>query len=146
MAWLKALHIVTLLAWSASLFYLPGLFGSFRHTQGKRDVQNLHMMARMVFVLVASPAALLAIISGTALVAITGVTGEWLAFKLTAVGLMVLFHLYCGHLVETLDSRPRLRGVRLRLSLLAVPAVLVPLVLWLVMAKPVLGILAERGA
>ena len=146
MAWLKALHIVTLLAWSASLFYLPGLFAAFRRAQGKREVQHLHMMTRMVFVVIASPAALLAIISGTALVAFTGVAGEWLAFKLTAVGLMVMFHLYCGHLVALLDERPRLRGVRVRLGLLVVPAVLVPLVLWLVMAKPVLGVLAERGA
>lgn len=146
MAWLKALHIVTLLVWCAGLFYLPGLFAALRHARGKRDVQQLHMMTRMVFIVIVSPAALLAIVSGTVLVAVTGVSGEWLAWKLTAVALMVFFHLYCGQLVEALDEQPRLGPVRLRLALLVVPAVLVPLVLWLVMAKPALGLLAGRFA
>ncbi|MEI2416838.1 CopD family protein [Orrella sp. JC864] len=146
MAWLKALHIATLVIWSAGLFYLPGLFASLRHVRGRRETLRLHVMTRMTFVVIASPAAVLAIISGTALVAMTGVTGEWLALKLTAVGAMVLFHLYCGHLVERLDNEPRLKRVRLRLTLLVVPAVLVPLVVWLVMAKPAFGLLAARGA
>lgn len=144
MAWLKALHIVTLLVWCAGLFYLPGLFAALRRARGKREVQHLHMMTRMVFIVITSPAALLAIVSGAALVAVTGVSGEWLAWKLTAVALMVVFHLYCGQLVQALDEQPRLGPVRLRLVLLAVPAVLVPVVLWLVMAKPALGLLAGR--
>ncbi len=146
MAGLKALHIVTLLVWCAGLLYLPGQFAAFRQARGKDEIQRMHIMTRMVFIVVTSPAAVLAIISGTALVAVTGQTGEWLALKLTAVGAMVLFHLYCGHIVERLDREPRLVRLRARLLLLIVPAVLIPLVIWLVMAKPAFGWLPGPGA
>lgn len=141
MAWLKSLHIAFLLTWCAGLFYLPGVFACHRHARDRSAMLRLNVMSRMVFVWIASPAAVLAIVTGTALVVMTDApTGPWLPLKLTAVAGMVFFHLYCGHIVERLDTSPSLRGLRLRLLLLVAPGVLVPLVFWLVMAKPTLGL------
>lgn len=138
MIWLKALHISALTIWCAGLFYLPGLFMLHPRTSDHADYHRLRIMTRYSFIMVISPAAVIAIITGTLLVYVRGLQGEWLAMKLVAVTLMVFFHLYCGGILATLRD-PKARGMRhplLHLALVIVPAILIPLVLWLVMAKP----------
>lgn len=135
MAWLKALHIVTLLVWCAGLLYLPGLFASSHSVPGK-DLGRLHVAMRFTFVVVTSPAAILAIVSGTVLVAATGAGGPWLLLKLAAVTAMVVFHLYCGRVVTLLDTSPRLGWRKYSSWLAGVPALLIAAVFWLALAKP----------
>lgn len=136
MAWLKTLHIATMLVWCAGLFYLPGLFATHPTLRNPRDLRRLRIMTRFAFVMVTSPAAVLAIVSGTALIYVADAHGGWLVLKLTVVSLMVLFHLYCGRTLARLHDTPAARSPAAHLSLIAVPGILVPLVLWLVLAKP----------
>lgn len=136
MAWLKGLHIVTLLVWCAGLFYLPALFAAHATTPEGQPLRRLRVMTRVTFVAVTSPAAVLAILSGSALVYATGVSGAWMALKLVAVSLMVLFHLYCGRMLALLGEAPHWRSGAAHFSLLLVPALLIPTVLWLVLGKP----------
>lgn len=139
MAWLMGLHIASLVTWCAGLLYLPALF-SLQSNQGNRaDFHRLQVMSRLAFVGIASPAAVIAIISGTALVYASGAVGGWLAAKLTAVAFMGIFHAYCGHVLAQLghESRRR-RSYRVQPWLVIVPVSLIGLVLWLVLAKPVL--------
>jgi len=136
-AWLKALHIVTLLVWCAGLFYLPGLFAAHPRTPIGPEFRRLRAITRFTFVVIASPAAVLAILSGTALVYATGVEGAWMVLKLGAVTLMVLFHLYCGRVLGLLGHSPASRSPAAHLALLLPPALLIPAVLWLVLGKPV---------
>lgn len=138
MIWLKALHISTLSIWCAGLFYLPGLFMLHPKTQDHADYHRLRIMTRYSFIMVISPAAVIAIISGTILVYLRGLQGDWLAMKLVMVTLMVFFHLYCGGLLARLRDPhdKRMRHPLLHLALVIVPTILIPVVLWLVMAKP----------
>lgn len=136
MAWLKALHIVTLLIWCAGLFHLPALFAAHPHTPAGRDFRRLRAMTRFTYVVVASPAAVLAIVSGSALVYAAGVEGAWMALKLGAVSLMVFFHLYCGRVLAQLGRSPRRYPAAAHLALLLVPSLLIATVLWLVLGKP----------
>lgn len=136
MAWLKGLHMVTLLVWCAGLFYLPALFAAHADTAGGQSFRRLRVMTRVTFVAVTSPAAVLAILSGSALVYATGVSGAWMALKLVAVSLMVLFHLYCGRVLAVLGETPGLRSSAAHFSLLLAPTLLIPTVLWLVLGKP----------
>ena len=63
---LKLLHFAALLCWCGSLLYLPAMIAA-----GKRSEQLFYRdhahLTRMVFTLISTPAALLAIGSGTAL-------------------------------------------------------------------------------
>lgn len=136
MSWLKGAHIVALTIWCACLFYLPPLLAEVRRAEGRTALRRAHTLARATFVMVASPAAVLAIITGCALAFLADAGGVWLLAKLTVVAAMVIFHLHCGRLVTALDDFPRLRTVRALLSLLVVPAVLIPTTLWLVLGKP----------
>jgi protoporphyrinogen IX oxidase len=136
MAWLKALHIATLLVWCAGLFYLPGLFAAHPLARNLRDLRRIRSMTRFTYVAVTSPAAVLAILSGTALVYVAEARGGWLVLKLTAVSLMVLYHLYCGRTLARLHTAPAALPPAAHLALLVVPGLLVPIVLWLVLGKP----------
>jgi len=136
MAWLKGAHIATLAIWCACLFYLPALLNEVRTARGHAAMRRAHIMARGTFVMVASPAAVLAIATGTVLAVAAGAGGLWLVVKLTLVALMVVFHLQCGKLITALDDLSRLRSSRRLLTMLIYPAILIPAVLWLVLGKP----------
>ena len=136
MAWLKGVHIATLALWSASLFYLPLLLADCRAARGPSAIRRAQVMARATFVMIASPAAVLAISTGTWLAYAGGAGGMWLVVKLTVVALMVVFHLNCGRLVTRLDDLPRMRRAGRLSWLTCVPAVLVTTVVWLALAKP----------
>jgi len=136
LAYLKALHISTLLIWCAGLFYLPGLFAAHPQVANGRDFRRLRVMTRFSFVAVVSPAAVIAVVSGTALVFAAQVQGDWMAVKLGVVSLMVFFHLYCGRLLAKLGATPATRPAGAHLLLLLVPLILIPLVFWLVLGKP----------
>lgn len=136
MSWLKGAHIVALTIWCACLFYLPPLLAEVRRAEGRAALRRAHTLARATFVVVATPAAILAIITGTALAYVADAGGLWLVAKLTVVAAMTVFHLHCGRLVTALDDLPRLRTARALLSLLIVPAALIPTTLWLVLGKP----------
>ncbi|WP_459618554.1 CopD family protein [Bordetella sp. 2513F-2] len=136
MVWIKAVHLCALALWCAALVYLPAVFHDVGRAQPAHQLPRLHVMARLAFVYVASPAAVLAIVSGTALAYAAAPAGFWLHAKLTVVAALVLFHLYCGRVVTALDDQPRLRRVVAPPALALLPAALAGAVLWLVLAKP----------
>src|SRR5690606_26285708 len=102
-AWLMSLHIVSLAVWCAGLFYLPGLFAAYAGANA-RSRGNLRIVTRFTFIGVTSPASVLAILTGSALIYATEASGWWLSAKLLAVTGMVFFHLYCGRRLEKLEE------------------------------------------
>lgn len=136
MAWLKSAHIAMLLVWCAGLLYLPGLFSSYAHAHDKAARQHLRMVTRYVFIVIASPAAILAIVTGSALAYIASIDGTWLHAKLLAVSLLVFFHMYCGRRVVLLETGKQAHRRTYHLALTLVPVLLIILILWLVLAKP----------
>jgi uncharacterized membrane protein len=92
---------------------------------------------RQVFIGLATPAALLAIASGTLIFATQGPLAPWLMFKLGFVGLLVLGHGACGMLVLRTE-RGELGGLRWASRIMVVLLVACLLaVAWLVLRKPV---------
>src|SRR5690606_16136805 len=91
-----------------------------------------------VYVMLASPAAILAIISGSVLVAVLGVDGSWLLAKLAVVVLLALYHTYCGHLLhkEGHETRPEQRSTWRSPVLILIPVFLIAAVFVPVLAKP----------
>ncbi len=136
MAWMTALHLTFLLIWCAGLFYLPGLFAAYSRAGTVREHHQMRIITRFIFFAVATPAAALAILTGIALAYATDIQGNWLPAKALVVLLMILFHMYCGRRVIRLGKGRRMTSNAMLLALIAIPAVLVPLVLWLVLAKP----------
>jgi uncharacterized membrane protein len=104
---------------------------------GARDVQpRWPLLPRNVFIGLATPAALLAIVSGTLIFVSQGLLAPWLMFKLAGVGLLVLGHGACGLLVLRTERGQR-GGVRVACRMVMVLTVLSVLgIAWLVLRKP----------
>lgn len=135
--WVMMAHIVTLGTWSAALLILAGLYATAPAQHARADVQRHRIMCRYVFVIVASPAAVLAILSGCGLVWLRGAEGSWLPAKLVFVALLAMYHAYCGKLLdsqgmESKQSRPRRRHP----LLIIVAVLLISTIFVLVLAKP----------
>ncbi len=133
---LKLLHFVGLLCWCGTLLYLPALIAAgTRRTEPLFYRDHAHL-TRMVFNLIATPAALIAIGSGTALFLRDGIMAGWLIVKLSTVAGMVLCHALCGVLVLRIERSPEL-GISIRCHILGlVIATFITATLWLVLAKP----------
>ncbi|BCB07452.1 membrane protein [Vreelandella venusta] len=104
MPWLKLLHIAALVIWCGALLYLPALL--LHALQLRKDAgfaQGTPPMPRFFYNSIATPAALVAIASGTLLFLLHGLLGGWLILKLAAVVLMVAAHGCFGWLILRLE-------------------------------------------
>ncbi len=134
--WIKFVHLSALLAWCAGLLALPSLFALYPVVSGRVDRRRVWAATRFTYVAIASPAAVVAVISGTALIHPTGSYGNWMLAKLTLVAAMVFFHCACGKFILMLQEKPRRWAPVVHRLLVVVPALLIPGVLWLVLAQP----------
>lgn len=136
-AWAMMAHIVTLGTWSAALLVLAGLYAAAPDPGERAEIQRHRIMCRFLFVMVASPAAILAIVSGTGLVVLRGASGDWLLGKLAVVTLLVMYHAYCGKLLDAQGMESHRAHPRRRHPLLVLtPVALITGIFVLVLAKP----------
>ncbi|RYF59640.1 MAG: hypothetical protein EOO29_48840 [Comamonadaceae bacterium] len=139
MPWLKLLHICGVIVWCGALLYLP-LAVAATNLPHKRPValgDAEDEILRGLFIWLATPAALLAIGSGTLIFIWQGTLGAWLLAKLALVALLVLGHASFGLLILRVERRESARGAALVVGALLLPLLLA--IAWLVLAKPILG-------
>lgn len=144
-ATLKFLHIGTMLAWCASLVALPVLLSaygqSWRHPhaaagQAQARFAEFRLITHYGYIGFATPAAILAIASGTALIFAAGVFDLWFAAKLALVCGMVLVHTWIGDMILTSGEKRGRAWLPWPLTALSIGIALMAAVLWLVLAKP----------
>lgn len=97
-AWLRALHIVAVVAWMAGLFYLPRLYVYHAGAApGSELSETLKIMEKRLLRAIMNPAALASLGLGAALLAEPGAvdwSGDlWIYPKLVLVALLVAFHM-----------------------------------------------------
>lgn len=143
MLWFLLLHIVALITWCASLLYLPALIAGI-HTEQIQIVEPRHKygsVARFVFTHIATPAALVAIISGTLVFLFNRTIEVWLIAKLTLVTGLVVGHTLAGLLLLHTQDRNTKPVRRWCWMLSGVLCVLMLAIIWVVLAKPMAEVL-----
>ncbi|RYF70699.1 MAG: hypothetical protein EOO29_31375 [Comamonadaceae bacterium] len=136
MPWLKLLHICAVIVWCGALLYLPLAVASTAAPH-KRPValgDARDEILRGLFIWLATPAALLAIGSGTLIFIWQGTLGAWLLAKLALVALLVLGHASFGWLILRVERQEPARRVAVGVGALLLPLLLA--IAWLVLAKP----------
>lgn len=90
MLWLKALHVVTVIAWFAGLFYLPRLFVYHAEAKpGSELSETLKVMERRLLRFIMTPAMVAVWVTGLSLAWVAGVYSDgWLHAKLALVVLL----------------------------------------------------------
>lgn len=136
MPWLKLLHLATVIVWCGALLYLPVLIANAAVSM-PATARAVPQLPRSVYIGVATPAALLAIVSGTLIFVSQGVLAPWLVLKLAIVGMLAVGHGACGMLILRTE-RGQHAGVRAARYVLTSVTVLWLLgIAWLVLQKPV---------
>lgn len=134
----KFLHIAAIALWSAGLLVLPLLIVQRRRITGAADAEHLYRVTRFVFIALTSPAAVVAIGTGTALIFLQATFNEWFTLKMVLVGSMAMLHVLAGVLVTGMYTRGRRIGPVGFWALTVAYAALIVGVLWVVLAKPVI--------
>jgi len=137
MPWLKLLHVSAVIAWAGSLFYLTIALALASRETSPAVFSNAHRrtLLRGLFVGVATPAALLAIASGTAIFMLYGPLAPWLIAKLGVVGLLVLGHASCGMLVLRVERQDS-PWTKLAYLVCALSLLWFATIAWLALRKP----------
>src|SRR5690606_25139269 len=97
-AWLKLLHVATIALWSAGLIALPFLYWQRRGLEQQR-LHRLHAFTRFFYVALLSPAAFVAVASGTALILLMGTYENWFSAKLVGVSALTGIHIFSGMVI-----------------------------------------------
>ena len=142
MLWVKAFHIVFVVAWFAGVFYLPRIFVNHAQLAPGEDAvhDRLALMERKLYRFTTMNM-LLALGFGLWLLFGAGWTADfgahgWLHAKLALVVVLVGYHGVCGRLVKTFAARANVRSHRFYRLFNEVPVLLLVAVVVLVVVKP----------
>ena len=134
--WVKTFHIVFVVAWMATVFYLPRILVNLAETRGQPEVQaRLALMGRRLYGFGHNMFGI-AVILGGVLWLYFGMSGGWLHAKLVLVAALLAYFIVAGRWLKKaaaggdLPSATTLRWFN-ELPLLF----LIPLI-YLVLAKP----------
>ena len=133
---LKFVHIATIALWSGGLIVLPYLFWQRRLLAAGPELDRLHRITRFVYVAMTSPAAVVAIGTGTALIFLQGTFREWFTLKMVLVGAMVMLHVVAGLVAVRVFAPDGRFGSRSCVALTSLYLVLIVAIIWVVLAKP----------
>ena len=133
---LKFIHLAAIAIWSGGLIVLPFLFRQRHMLAAGPELDRLHRITRLVYDELTSPAAFIAIASGTALIFLQTTFVEWFSVKMVFVGIMAMLHVVAGLVLHQLFL-PEGHFSRLSSIVLATAYVLVIVaIIWVVLAKP----------
>lgn len=132
---LKTLHIAALAVWAGGLIALPALLRRDAELPTRARAVRLHHFSRFAHDALISPAAVLTIASGTALIFYVE-ADDWLFLKLAAVAAMGGTHMLIARALDALETPGPGPAAWMRALLLLAACASVIAVLVMVLARP----------
>jgi len=140
MLWVKAFHIIFMVTWFAGLFYLPRLFVYHAMTEDSISKERFKIMERKLFFGIMTPGAIITIALGLwMLMDYAWVAYEqswWLHIKLILVGIIIVYHIYCGKLLMDFRHDRNTHGHVFYRWLNEFPVLLLVAIIVLIIVKP----------
>lgn len=134
--WVKTAHLVFVIAWMATVFYLPRILVNLSETAGKPEVQaRLSMMGKKLYRFGHNMFGL-ALILGLVLWLYFHISGGWLHVKLTLVALMLVHFIVAGRWLKGVEKGRALPSSKALRWFNELPLLLLIAVVYLVLAKP----------
>ncbi len=146
--YLKAFHIISVVAWFSGLFYLPRLFVYHSELEPSSDPNFVHYnrfctMEYKLYSYITTPAAVLTTLLGLVVLfnylsmgLLTMKSAGWLHTKLLLVFMLWGYHLYCGSLVKKFQNRTNKFGSKFYRWFNEVPTVFLIGIVILTVVKP----------
>jgi putative membrane protein len=138
--WIKALHVIGVIAWMAGMLYLPRLYVYHCATEpGSPQSETFKVMERRLLRAIMNPSMAAAFLFGGLLLGIPGIvdwSAGWIWLKLVMVaGLTVMHHLLASWRKAFAEDRNR-HSARLFRLVNELPAVMMVVVVVCVIVKP----------
>lgn len=139
MLWVKAFHIIAMVAWFAGLFYLPRLFVYHAEAFDKLSQDRFCVMEARLYRAIMMPAAILTTALGGWLIWYNWsyyMIAGWMHAKLALVVILWVYHLACGHYVNAFAKQKNSRSTLFYRVFNEVPTFLLIGIILLVIIKP----------
>jgi protoporphyrinogen IX oxidase len=136
--WVKALHIISVIAWMAGMLYLPRLFVYHAEAvKGSETSETFKVMERRLLEAIVNPSMILVFLTGFILVYLTGDwrEGWWQAKFILVLGLAGL-HGYFARCVRAFAEDRNQWPARFYRFLNEAPTILMVLIVILAVVKP----------
>jgi len=135
--WLKALHIIAVIAWMAGLLYLPRLFVYHAEAEpGSELSETLKIMERRLLRAIMNPAMLVALIAGGFLLTYQDFSDVWLHVKLTCIAGLIVMHMMMGKWRKDFDADRNTRSHKFFRFANEAPTVLMIVIVVMAVVKP----------
>ena len=138
MLWLKALHIMAVIAWMAGLFYLPRLYVYHADAKpGSELSETFKVMEQRLLRIIMNPAMIVVWITGPLLAVMQGVYLEgWFLAKMLLVVAMTVFHIKLAIWRKEFAADANTRPNKYYRMANEFPTVLMAVIVLLVIVKP----------
>lgn len=138
--WIKAFHIIAIIAWMAGQFYLPRLFVYHCQTKvGSEESERFKVMERKLQRMIINPAMICAFIFGVLLALIPGIvdmhSGWWLT-KIIAILLLFGFHGACSRWRRQFFKDENKHSEKFYRYMNEIPTILMIIIVIMVVVKP----------
>lgn len=139
MLWVKAFHIISMVAWFSGLFYLPRLFVYHAQASDNISIQRFKVMESKLYYYITTPAALFTVFFGVWLISFNPqgyMQMVWMHAKLTLVLLLIVYHYYLGRLLKGFSADSNRHGHVFYRWLNELPVLFLIAIVILVVVKP----------
>ena len=138
MLWVKAAHVISVIAWMAALLYLPRLFVYHADTQaGSERSETFKVMERRLLKAIATPAMLATWIFGLWVASLQAVWADgWFIAKFALVIALSAFHMALAKWVRLFAADANQHRARFYRFANEVPTLIMIAVVVLVIVKP----------
>ncbi|MGO1001436.1 CopD family protein [Lysobacter sp. CA196] len=134
--WTKTFHLVFVMAWMGSVFYLPRILVNLAEAGDEPAVRaRLVLMGRRLYRFGHIMFGVAAILGGV-LWFVFHMSGGWLHAKLTVVAAMLAFYIVTGRWLKGVDQGRPLPSSRSLRIFNEIPVFALIAIVWLVLAKP----------
>jgi putative membrane protein len=136
--WMKAIHIMAVIAWMAGIFYLPRLFVYHAAAKlGSDASETFKVMERRLYSAIMTPAMIATWLAGLALATSGHFWGDrWLSLKLLLVVAMTGLHVWLGRRVRDFSADRNRFSPRVYRMVNELPTLLVIGIVILVVVRP----------
>lgn len=137
--WLRAFHIIAVIAWMAGMLYLPRLFVYHADkAAGSPESEMLKIMERRLLKIIINPAMIAAFVFGGLMLWANPALLEapWMHAKLTLVFILAGLHGFFAKSVKIFARDENKRPVRFYRFINEVPALLMVVIVILAVAEP----------
>ncbi len=138
--WLKAFHVIVVVAWMAGLFYLPRLMVYHRGTTIRGETsETFKVMERRLLNGIMYPAMGLSWALGLTLIWVTDAFASlslWLVVKLIGVLALTAFHFWLAQFVKAFANDQRPRDETFFRAINEIPTVLLIVIVIMAVVKP----------